>query len=66
MAENEGVPPDVPVYFDAKSWAAGRDPQLECAVHEVLTLVETKGVKPPHHPPFVDKARRAKPSGGGN
>jgi tricorn protease len=66
VAENEGVPPDIPVYFDAKSWAAGHDPQLERAVHEALTLVETKGVKPPHHPPFVDKARRAKPSSGGN
>jgi tricorn protease len=66
VAENEGVPPDIPVYFDAKSWAADRDPQLERAVHEALTLVETKGVKPPHHPPFVDKARRAKPAGGGS
>ena len=65
VAENEGVPPDIPVYFDAKAWAAGRDPQLERAVREALALVETKGVKAPKHPPFVDKAKRAGPGGGG-
>jgi hypothetical protein len=35
-------------------------------VREALSLVETNGVKAPHHPPLVDKARRAKPAGGGN
>ena len=65
VAENEGVPPDIPVYLDAKDWAAGRDPQLERAVQEALTLLETKGVPAPHHPPFVNKVRRAGQGGGG-
>src|SRR3970282_1467029 len=32
IAENEGVPPDVEVWMDARSVAAGRDPQVESAV----------------------------------
>jgi tricorn protease len=36
IAENEGVPPDIEVLMDEKSVAAGRDPQLERAVAEVL------------------------------
>ncbi len=64
VAENEGVPPDVPVYFDAKSFAAGRDPQLETAVQEALKLLKTEGVKAPSHPPFVKKARRPGSGGG--
>ncbi len=58
VAENQGVPPDIAVYYDAKSWAARRDPQLERAVQEALKLVNTEGVPRPTHPPFPDKARR--------
>ncbi|MEJ2678672.1 MAG: S41 family peptidase, partial [Gemmatimonadota bacterium] len=58
VAENQGVPPDIAVYFDAKSWAAGRDPQLDRAVQEALKLLDTQGVPNPVHPPFPDKARR--------
>jgi tricorn protease len=65
VAENQGVPPDIPVYFDAKDWAAGRDPQLERATREALELLETKGVTPPRHPPFPVKARRAGEGSGG-
>ena len=36
VAENEGVPPDIDVRQDAKSLQAGRDPQLERAVRELL------------------------------
>jgi tricorn protease len=36
VAENEGVPPDIEVRQDAKSLQAGRDPQLERAVRELL------------------------------
>lgn len=36
VAENEGVPPDIDVRQDAKSLQAGRDPQLERAVKELL------------------------------
>ena len=58
VAENEGVPPDIDVYYDARAWAAGRDPQLERAVAEAMKLLETEGVKMPQHPPFPVKARR--------
>ena len=58
VAENEGVPPDIPVYYDARSWAAGRDPQLERGVSEAMTLLATQGVTLPKHPPFPVKARR--------
>ncbi len=58
VAENQGVPPDIPVYYDAKDWAAGTDPQIARAVEEAMKLLETEGVKAPHHPAFVDKARR--------
>ncbi|MEQ9440037.1 MAG: PDZ domain-containing protein [Cyclobacteriaceae bacterium] len=40
IAENEGVPPDIPVRQDAKALAEGRDPQLERAVEEVLKLMQ--------------------------
>ncbi len=63
VAENEGVPPDIPVYFDAKDYAAGRDPQLERAVREALKLLETEGVNAQRHPPFVKKARRPETGG---
>jgi tricorn protease len=39
VAENEGVPPDIEVRMDARAVAAGRDPQLERAVREVLDAV---------------------------
>ncbi|MDP2582632.1 MAG: PDZ domain-containing protein [Candidatus Palauibacterales bacterium] len=64
VAENQGVPPDIPVYYDAKDWATGRDPQLERAVREALELLKTEDVTPPGHPPFPDKARRAGQGGG--
>jgi tricorn protease len=65
VVENEGVPPDIPVYYDAKDWAAGTDPQLDRAVTETLNLLKTEGVTPPRHPPFPNKVRRAGGRGGG-
>jgi tricorn protease len=51
VAENMGVPPDIEVGFDAKSAAAGGDPQLERAVHELLQqLEETPAITPPQFP----------------
>jgi tricorn protease len=50
VAENEGVAPDIEVRQDAKSQEQGRDPQLERAVKEVLSMLEkqpAKEVKPP-------------------
>src|SRR5207249_4864416 len=57
-AENEGVPPDIEVLLDAKSVAAGRDPQLERGVAEALRLLEQNPVKPVPPPAFPVRAKR--------
>lgn len=63
IAENEGVPPDIEVILDAKSVAAGRDPQLERAVQEALRLLEVQGGIPKVvPPPFPRPSKR--PGGG--
>ncbi len=62
VAENEGVPPDIEVLLDAKSFAAGRDPQLERGVQEALRAIQAAGgprrVVPP---PFSRPSRRPAP-----
>lgn len=58
IAENEGVPPDIEVLMDEQSVAAGRDPQLERAVQEVLKAVQARGAKPVVPPPMTKPARR--------
>jgi tricorn protease len=53
IAENQGVPPDIEVRMDARSVAAGRDPQLERGIQEALRLLEqqgTRSVEPPAFP----------------
>jgi tricorn protease len=45
-AEGIGVPPDIEVPLDAKSVAAGRDPQLERGVTEALKLLQQSPAKP--------------------
>jgi tricorn protease len=58
IAENKGIPPDIEVLLDAKSSAAGRDPQLERGVTEVMRLIAEK---PPINvvpPPFSKPAKR--------
>ena len=62
IAENEGVPPDIEVLLDAKSVAAGHDPQLERAVTEALRLVAEQGQQKVTAPPFSRPSRR--PGGG--
>jgi tricorn protease len=62
IAENEGVPPDIEVLLDAKSVAAGRDPQLERAVQEALELVEQSPRPKVTHPPYSKPSKR--PGGG--
>jgi tricorn protease len=46
--ENYGVDPDVEVLNSPDDWAAGRDPQLETAVHFALETLEKQ---PPATPP---------------
>jgi tricorn protease len=58
VAENEGVPPDIEVLLDAKSFAAGRDPQLERAVQEALRLVNAQPARTVTHPPYPRPSRR--------
>lgn len=58
IAENEGVPPDIEVLQDAKSVAAGHDPQLERAVQEALRLVAETGTPVITPPPFSKPSHR--------
>jgi len=60
-AEGEGVPPDIEVPLDAKSVAAGHDPQLERGVAEALKLLQQNPAKPLTLPPYSKRARWPKP-----
>jgi tricorn protease len=60
IAENQGVPPDIQVWNDARSVAEGRDPQLERAVQEALRRLEEEGRPDVSPPPF---SRPARPGG---
>jgi tricorn protease len=57
IGENEGIPPDIEVFNDAKSVARGRDPQLDRGVEELLRLLEQ------HAPPNVVPPAFPKPAG---
>ena len=57
--ENHGVDPDIEVPFRPQDYAAGADPQLDRAVAEVLTLLESHpAADPPAIPPLADRAVR--------
>jgi len=56
VAENQGVPPDIEVLLDARSVAAGKDPQLERGVQEALRLLEEEGSPEITPPPFPTPA----------
>ena len=56
IAENEGVAPDIAVRQDAKALEAGKDPQLERAVKEVLRLLELNPTKEIEVPEFSTPA----------
>lgn len=45
VAENAGIAPDIAVHQDAKALAAGRDPQLERRVKELLEQLATRKVR---------------------
>jgi tricorn protease len=60
-AEGEGIAPDIEVPLDAKSVAAGRDPQLERGVAEALKLLQQSPVKTLTLPPPSKRARRPVP-----
>ena len=52
VGENVGIPPDIEVTQDARSVAAGGDPQLERGVAEALRLVEEQQAREIKPPPF--------------
>jgi tricorn protease len=58
VVENVGVPPDIDVEQDPAAVAAGKDPQLDRAIEEVLKeLTENPPPRPPSMPPFPVRAR---------
>jgi tricorn protease len=52
IVENAGVPPDIEVEQTPADIAAGRDPQLERAIQEVLQALEKTPVPRPQTPPW--------------
>ncbi len=50
--ENEGVAPDIEVEQDPAAVMAGRDPQLERAIEEVMKQLRNKPAVTPERPPF--------------
>ena len=50
--ENTGVPPDIEVEIDPKSWREGHDPQLEKAVQTLLQEMKEHPQPKPVVPPF--------------
>jgi tricorn protease len=56
-AEGEGIPPDIEVPLDARSVAAGRDPQLERGVAEALKLLQQHPSRPLALPSPSKRAR---------
>jgi len=65
ITENEGVPPDIRVYNDAQSVAAGGDPQLEAGIQSVLDRLGPPGSNVIEEPEFPNPSRRPG-DGGGN
>jgi tricorn protease len=56
--EGTGVEPDIEVDITPMDHAAGRDPQLERAIDEVLALMSKRPGGPPRLPPPPDRSRR--------
>ncbi len=56
--ENEGVAPDIEVEITPADTAVGRDPQLERAVREAMTLLEKTPMKRVPRPAPIDRTRR--------
>jgi tricorn protease len=56
--ENYGTDPDIEVEITPQDYAAGRDPQLERGIQEILKLMEEN---PPRPPEFGPRPNRALP-----
>ncbi len=63
VVENVGVPPDIDVEQDPALVAAGKDPQLDRAIEEILAELEkSPPPKPPARPPFPVRVRVGQPA----
>ena len=60
IGENMGIAPDIEVNIDAKSFAEGRDVQLERGVEEALKLLKKEGSQEITRPPYPKPAIRQK------
>ncbi len=58
VVESVGVPPDIEVEQLPVDVIAGRDPQLERAIKEILEELEKNPPQTPKRPPFPVRARR--------
>ncbi len=61
VIEGEGVTPDIDVTNDPAAEIAGKDPQLERAVQEILGKLAQDPHDLPHRPPAPVKTKRALP-----
>jgi tricorn protease len=59
--ENEGVAPDIEVEVTPADVVAGRDPQLERAVQEAMTLLQQRPVRPVPRPAPIDRVSPKRP-----
>lgn len=55
--EGRGVEPDIEVVASPQDHAAGRDPQLDRAIDEVLSRIHERGPLRPDLPPAPDRSR---------
>jgi tricorn protease len=64
--ENVGVTPDIEVDYRPEDWIAGRDPQLERGIEELMKKIEKEPVKRPTPPPFPNRAPKNNAPNGNN
>jgi tricorn protease len=54
--ENKGVEPDIKVEYTPTDYIAGKDPQLDRGIEELMKMIQQKPVMRPEPPPFPDKS----------
>ena len=58
LIENHGTEPDIEVDIKPQDWAAGRDPQMERGIQELMRIVRERK---PRKPKFDKRPRLAPP-----
>jgi tricorn protease len=56
--ENEGVPPDIKVEQTPKLVLAGKDPQLDRAIEEIMKELKKNPQRKPKRPPFPIRVKK--------